>query len=156
MGISLGLGVEDTGRIQKSDHKVLFAFTTMPRENRKRGKRTKKPADVVQEEQTRRVQAEPDAIELPEEENTAGPSWIKPAASPVDDINYDAPFGIVDADVKAYFRTVDLQIRDWQETHSTASSEETDPNAGALWLASVARQDILHFSQRDRCSSWLQ
>jgi nucleolar protein 9 len=60
----------------------------------------------------------------------AGPSWIRPAES---EFNPEAPFGYVDADVKAYFRTVDSQMRDWQENAAYADeSEDADPNEGAI------------------------
>ncbi|KAK7696593.1 hypothetical protein QCA50_001251 [Cerrena zonata] len=94
----------------------------MPRENRKRGKKTKKsqntedyhpPAPVVEENF---------------DQNEAGPSWI--VSAPRDSqVNDEAPFGYVDAEVKAYFRTVDVQIRDWQENeHLPEEEPDTDPN----------------------------
>ncbi|KAE9386228.1 ARM repeat-containing protein [Gymnopus androsaceus JB14] len=62
----------------------------MPRENRKRERRHKSKANNF------------DA----EVETEAGPSWIVPVPE-------KTPFGYVDVDVQAYFRTVDIQIRDW-------------------------------------------
>lgn len=99
----------------------------MPRENRKRGKKHKKTAeevaDVVQ-----------DAAPYIEEQE-AGPSWIVPAREePTIDPN--APFGYVDAEVKAYFRTVDVQIREWQETRPEVEEDaDVDPNEGTPLLA---------------------
>ena len=95
----------------------------MPRENRKRGKKHKKKA-----EEDTYVPREPTAPE--EQEPEAGPSWIvqAPDASGPDP---NAPFGYVDAEVKAYFRTVDVQLREWQEEgHAFAESEDADPNEG--------------------------
>jgi nucleolar protein 9 len=94
----------------------------MPRENRKRGKKTKK----VAEDTTTLSHAKP------AEETVAQPSWILPAQKGNLEITSDAPFGIVDADIKAYFRTVDIQIRDWQEHEGDANerAEDIDPNEG--------------------------
>jgi nucleolar protein 9 len=90
----------------------------MPRENRKRGKKNKKAS----EEDTR---AQPTAIE-----DQGGPSWIKPPTE--QETNTEAPFGYVDTDVKAYFRTVDIQIRDWAENEAMDEEFDTDrdPNEG--------------------------
>ena len=65
----------------------------------------------------------------------AGPSWItRVPAKPVED-DGEAPFGYLDSDIKAYFRTVDLQIREWQEDKSLAMAEsDTDPNEGTYRL----------------------
>ena len=97
----------------------------MPRENRKRGKKHKKSAaqDEYQEPQ------------LGEEEDPsqhAGPSWITAAPRRPAPDDREAPFGYVDAEVKAYFKTVDLQIRDWQETVGAEEGEnDADPNEGS-------------------------
>ncbi|KAI1793004.1 ARM repeat-containing protein [Ganoderma leucocontextum] len=95
----------------------------MPRENRKRGKKHKKKAEEAAE-------PEPDSYEpqLQDQEDEAGPSWIVRAR---DDsaVDPNAPFGYVDAEVKAYFRTVDVQIREWQETKpEVEADEDVDPN----------------------------
>ncbi|KAJ3820976.1 armadillo-type protein, partial [Lentinula raphanica] len=81
----------------------------MPRENRKRGKKHKsKPSQPVPSE--------------------PGPSWIVTAPTN-EDFNPEAPFGYVDADLKAYFRNVDLHIRDWQEGREQVETEAgVDPN----------------------------
>lgn len=117
----------------------------MPRENRKRGKKHKKP-----------VQNEPEPEADPEVYQEVGdyegeyqrggfeggdrPSWVVPDREP--QANLEAPFGYVDADVKAYFRTVELQIRDWQENPAHVSAgnsgdneDEQDPNEGNFILA---------------------
>lgn len=93
----------------------------MPRENRKRGKKHKK---VAEEEP---IVITSDAVV----EAEAGPSWIVPAIEP--EINLEAPFGYVDADVKAYFRSVDQQIQTWQHNAASEEQEEedVDPNEGA-------------------------
>ncbi|GBE79200.1 Nucleolar protein [Sparassis crispa] len=96
----------------------------MPRENRKRGKKHKKKNDA---EEAYGQQLEP-VEELPPEPR-AGPSWIVPATNATE-FNPEAPFGYVDAEVKAYFRTVDLQIREWQEEGVVVAEggEDVDPN----------------------------
>ncbi|KAI0676770.1 ARM repeat-containing protein [Trametes maxima] len=96
----------------------------MPRENRKRGKKHKKKAEDV-------TDANKDDVTHPEEEqevNEAGPSWIIPARDDAA-VDLNAPFGYVDAEVKAYFRTVDVQIREWQETRPEVDEDaDVDPN----------------------------
>ncbi|KAI0637703.1 ARM repeat-containing protein [Trametes polyzona] len=97
----------------------------MPRENRKRGKKHKKKAEEVAD-----VHQNADTYPEEQEVNEAGPSWIVPAREERDaaaDLN--APFGYVDAEVKAYFRTVDVQIREWQETRpEVEENADIDPN----------------------------
>lgn len=102
----------------------------MPRENRKRGKKHKKRTDEEVNPEHHDAQL-PDQHTEDYEEPQAGPSWIVPASSKVE-VNPEAPFGYVDAEVKAYFRTVDLQIRDWQEQGTAAedADEDIDPNEG--------------------------
>ncbi|KDR74394.1 hypothetical protein GALMADRAFT_250311 [Galerina marginata CBS 339.88] len=96
----------------------------MPRENRKRGKKHKKLQEAPQEEQSRFKDPEPQP-EVHEQ-----PSWIVPAANRVEELNPEAPFGFVEVDVKAYFRTVDVQIQDWQESQdeNTGVDGDVDPN----------------------------
>jgi nucleolar protein 9 len=36
----------------------------------------------------------------------------------------ETPFGELEADIKAYFRTVDLQLRDWQENQDDGGEED--------------------------------
>jgi nucleolar protein 9 len=90
----------------------------MPRENRKRGKKHKNKAPE-----------EPETYEEPEAQ--VGPSWIVSPAEQDSELNPEAPFGYVEVDVKAYFRTVDIQIRDWQENQQkpVEDDEFSDPNA---------------------------
>jgi len=112
----------------------------MPRENRKRGKKHKK---TVQNEPEPEADPEvyEESVNYEGEQQTRGfegghrPSWIVPDRNP--QVNLEAPFGYVDADVKAYFRTVELQIRDWQENpagagYSGNNEDEQDPNEGNL------------------------
>lgn len=103
----------------------------MPRENRKRGKKHKKSkeedhyalaSNVGHVEQQNYAENQPEA-------GHGEPSWIRPSARREDEFNPEAPFGYVEQDVKAYFRTVDVQIRDWQENAAAEEvSEDTDPN----------------------------
>ncbi|TFK56028.1 ARM repeat-containing protein [Heliocybe sulcata] len=98
----------------------------MPRENRKRGKKHRKSAVEEQAEQS----VEDAQYDAPDTEDQAGPSWIV-SAPRLEETNPEAPFGYVDADVKAYFRTVDLQLREWQDQKGLAETEEDadiDPN----------------------------
>ena len=91
----------------------------MPRGNRKRGKKHRKLSEEDQLQSNQKTDAE----------KTARPSWI---SRPTEVANNEAPFGLVDSDVKAYFRTVDVQIRDWQESqgHAENESDDVDPNEG--------------------------
>ncbi|KAF9468782.1 armadillo-type protein [Collybia nuda] len=95
----------------------------MPLENRKRGKKHKKQPQ--EEENFPEVQR---PIPVSEHELIGEPSWIRPTAEHIPETNPEAPFGYVDVDVKAYFRTVDIQIRDWQGTHKAGEDDDTDPN----------------------------
>ncbi|TFY54753.1 hypothetical protein EVJ58_g8672 [Rhodofomes roseus] len=99
----------------------------MPRENRKRGKKHKKSKE--EEYHASNHQAEELEPQVDEsEQQHAGPSWI--VHRQAEEENKEAPFGYVDVEVKAYFRTVDLQIRDWQEQGrpDLGGDEESDPN----------------------------
>ncbi|EMD40990.1 hypothetical protein CERSUDRAFT_149573 [Gelatoporia subvermispora B] len=98
----------------------------MPRENRKRGKKHKKNGNEGNfGNEAYNVPEEPTVA--PEQE--AGPSWIvsAPKSSAVDQ---EAPFGYADSELKAYFRTVDVQIREWQDAHEEVNEgdEDIDPN----------------------------
>ncbi|KAG6375080.1 hypothetical protein JVT61DRAFT_3865 [Boletus reticuloceps] len=92
----------------------------MPREIRKRGKKHKKAK--LPEGQTQERQDHP--------LNGSGePSWIV-SVREAEDIHPEAPFGYVDPDVKAYFRTVDEQIQSWQEARIQPMNQDgdLDPN----------------------------
>ncbi|KAF7313483.1 hypothetical protein HMN09_00504200 [Mycena chlorophos] len=89
----------------------------MPKELRKRGKKKKAQ------------NAEPVEEHVPEPpQPAAGPSWIVQRTEDSEPAPTETPFGEVDVDVKAYFRTVDLQIRDWQEADPDVVDEGRDPN----------------------------
>ncbi|EAU82466.1 hypothetical protein CC1G_08217 [Coprinopsis cinerea okayama7 len=98
----------------------------MPRENRKRGKKHKKPKE--EESFGQQAHQEQQYFEPEQPVENGEPSWIRPAPRDQDDFNPEAPFGYVDQDVKAYFRTVDVQIRDWQENAVDDGNEDNDPN----------------------------
>jgi nucleolar protein 9 len=104
----------------------------MPREFRKRGKKTKKSSDKDQWRPSKNEQVPQGYQGEPEDEPHAGPSWIIPVSKNSEQINPEAPFGFLDADVKAYFRTVDIQIRSWQDNGTEAREGDTDvdPNEG--------------------------
>lgn len=97
----------------------------MPRENRKRGKKHKKSVEEP-------APPPPPAAVEEYHEPAAGPSWIVSGPS-ADQHNDEAPFGYVDSEVKAYFRTVDVQLREWQEEGNAAAPADgdSDPNEGA-------------------------
>ena len=94
----------------------------MPKELRKRGKRHKKSSA---QDQTHAQQHE-----VPDEDPSSGPSWILPRAdSSSKQFNPEAPFGYVDPELKAYFKTVDDQLKEWQQNRNYAEGEEdVDPN----------------------------
>ena len=98
----------------------------MPREIRKRGKKKSK----VQKEEHEFVAS---ALE-PDPQLEAGPSWMRNApavAGPPNGMeDSEAPFGYIDADVKAYFRTVDLKLREWQDGVTDDFAEGVDTNEG--------------------------
>lgn len=76
----------------------------MPKDVRKRGKKHKKIPTPPQK---------PDTIAREE--------------ALQDNNNIDAPFGLVDPDLKAYFRTVDLQLQHWSisETNIPVGGDES-------------------------------
>ncbi|KAI0662958.1 ARM repeat-containing protein [Cubamyces menziesii] len=95
----------------------------MPRENRKRGKKHKKKA-----EESADLNQESAPYVEEREAAEAGPSWIVSARDSTT-VDLNAPFGYVDSEIKAYFRTVDVQIREWQETKPEAVEDaDVDPN----------------------------
>lgn len=117
---------------QKDRHQIWPRLTyslAMPRENRKRGKKHKKQKDNEQVARAEPVQVREEAAER------AGPSWIieRTALGSEEDGSLDAPFGYVDPDVKAYFKTVDDRLREWQETKEVPAEVDegdVDPNEG--------------------------
>jgi len=97
----------------------------MPKENRKRGKKHKKTQEPSQPSR--------DTVhEAKNSDHHDRPSWIVSAQEP-EDTHPEAPFGYVDPDVKAYFRTVDEQIQTWQQQRPYEEEDQTadlDPNEG--------------------------
>ncbi|KAA1466051.1 ARM repeat-containing protein [Dentipellis sp. KUC8613] len=114
----------------------------MPRENRKRGKRHKKTQDEdgpAQEE----WRTQPNE----EQQQQAGPSWIVAGENGTHghggEVNLEAPFGYVDADVKAYFRTVDNQIKEWQENGAELDADpDVDPNENRRMFLLASLQEM--------------
>jgi hypothetical protein len=105
----------------------FFIAAAMPKELRKRGKRHKKSS--TEHEHPAQKQ------DLLDEGPSSRPSWIVPRSDPQQQQqqpNPEAPFGYVDAELKAYFRTVDDQLKEWQQSwDDTERDGETDPNESA-------------------------
>jgi nucleolar protein 9 len=96
----------------------------MPNENRKRGKKHKKTQEHSQPSR--------DTDQIPQNaEHQHRPSWIVPTQES-EESHPEAPFGYVDPDIKAYFRTVDDQIRTWQQErpYEEDQAADLDPNEG--------------------------
>ena len=101
----------------------------MPKELRKRGRRHKTSRTEDQKPAQER--------EVPDEGSSAGPSWIVPRTDSKQ-LNPEAPFGYVDPELKAYFRTVDDQLKEWQQNGDHAEGEEdVDPNESASYFIFV-------------------
>ncbi|KAG0698851.1 armadillo-type protein [Suillus ampliporus] len=90
----------------------------MPNENRKRGKKHKKTQEPS-------LPSRDTNHESQNSERHNQPSWIVPAQES-EEAHREAPFGYVDPDIKAYFRTVDDQIRTWQEERPFEEDQTTD------------------------------
>lgn len=110
----------------------------MPREIRKRGKKHKKSQHQVLPE----GQAQQREDHHPN--NSSEPAWIV-SARETEEAHPEAPFGYVDPDVKAYFRTVDEQIQSWQEEGTQLGDEDgdLDPNEGACVCLNIDAQYLL-------------
>lgn len=103
----------------------------MPREVRKRGKKHKTARhQVLSGGQVKQEQDYPN--------NSSEPSWIV-STREAEDVHPEAPFGYVDPDVKAYFRTVDEQIQSWQDDRTQPVDEDgdLDPNEGACFPLNI-------------------
>ncbi|KAI0069190.1 ARM repeat-containing protein [Artomyces pyxidatus] len=110
----------------------------MPRENRKRGKKHKKVAsEEAAYEVQRPVEDQPEEVE----EQQSGPSWIVPAQDN-NRVDSEAPFGYVDADIKAYFRTVETQLKEWQENAEENAEGDIDPNENRRIFLMAALQEM--------------
>jgi len=108
----------------------------MPREHRKRGQRKKKQKDG---EELQEIQETPNARTEVQSTAQTQPSWIEDAqeASVVPENNFEAPWGYVNPDVKAYFRTVEEQMLEWLSTGKLQRDEaqmDKDPNEGKIRL----------------------
>jgi len=134
----------------------------MPRGLRKRGRRHKKGSEEQTYAEEPKLTEENPLSPIYDRTNVTDPkpSWIIPAASQNNDerTNQEAPFGCVDAEVKAYFRTVDSQIQDWQETEveEVDGYADVDPNEGML-ISSVSSLEIdgaYIFGKKRGCFSW--
>lgn len=106
----------------------------MPREQRKRGKKHKAKNDDVIEDTTQ----------------VASSSAIPVNDNQLDGLHSDTPFGHVDPDVKAYFKTVDDQLKEWQNEGVDAEVDiDLDPNERKLlWLLHVIKSQFFFFPSR--------
>lgn len=109
----------------------------MPKEFRKRGKRKPKQSE---EDNFGSYGNQSVENQDPEENDPAvlqRPSWIRSAPEEASQQNKDAPYGYVSAEVKAYFRTVDVQIRTWQDDGYEDGDDEgpndLNANEGEHW-----------------------
>ncbi|KAI0299719.1 ARM repeat-containing protein [Multifurca ochricompacta] len=106
----------------------------MPKELRKRGKKHRKS--------TMDAQSPAQEQELTNEGPSSGPSWIIPRTD-TDQVNPDAPFGYVDPEIKAYFRTVDDQLKEWQQNWDEVErDDDIDPNENRRMFLMAALQEI--------------
>jgi nucleolar protein 9 len=119
-----------------SSSATTTAARTMPREQRKRGKKHKNPA--------------PDQAESYEENHSseiiqeATPSWITHAPKHQEVQNLDEPFGQADQEVRAYFRTVDTQIKQWiEDAPHTVPVEGEDDGKPCLFEGRAAVQHAI-------------
>lgn len=105
----------------------------MPREHRKRGKRKRKDiSDALEHDGI--VENLPNVAQGNQMEEDR-PSWIETA--PVEqNIAPEAPFGFCDPDLKGYFRTVNDQLREWQEQGIEKEHGDEEPGLGAPLLFS--------------------
>jgi nucleolar protein 9 len=133
----------------------------MPREIRKRGKKKKtQPEEKWNDGSQQDKTYQPESVPVASIEPQAGPSWMRDAparAGPSGDSTADAeaPFGYVDAEVKAYFRTVDLKLREWQDgNEGDVAPEGVDPNEGKCPFNCLCCQQLtkLEIRTQDLCS----
>lgn len=93
----------------------------MPREFRKRGKKFKG--------KNTQDQLEDDPVPYEQPVQHAHPAQEQPVTS-------DNPFGVVDPDLKAYIRSVDSQLKEWQEDSGFVDGED-DPREGTSALLAL-------------------
>ena len=111
----------------------------MPKDLRKRGKRHKKSEA--------NAQPPPQVPEPIDGGPSSGPSWIVSRApdSIQDQVSSEAPFGFVDPEMKAYFRTVEDQLKEWQQNWGDADVvEDIDSNESTFLFFTFLQQ--AHFS----------
>lgn len=121
----------------------------MPREHRKRGQRKKRRKEEEDSKEIQQIQETPNATTDVGWTTHTQPSWIEdaPEAPVTSENNVEAPWGYVDPDVKAYFRTVEEQMLEWQSTGKPQPDEaqaDKDPNEGKVRLVLLGG----HGSQR--------
>lgn len=97
----------------------------MPREHRKRGKRKRKD-DLNDSEHG-------DVVESSPTKQEDQPSWIESAPTQ-QNVAPEAPFGFCDPDLKGYFRTVNDQLREWQEQGLEKEQGDEEPGLGMSML----------------------
>jgi len=81
---------------------------------------------------------------------SSGPSWIVSRApdSNQDQVNSEAPFGYVDPEMKAYFRTVEDRLKEWQQDWGDAEAvEDIDSNKSTQTLFSLLHSSSAGSSQ---------
>ncbi|KZT55328.1 ARM repeat-containing protein [Calocera cornea HHB12733] len=108
----------------------------MPREQRKRGRKHKKGTEGEAEEPAYQE----------EQEQTGEPSWIvQSEAGPSEEHDANYPFGVLDPDVKAYFRMVDDKLKGWQsgyEEEDAGLVEGEDPNETRKMFLNAALEEL--------------
>jgi hypothetical protein len=104
----------------------------MPRENRKRGKKHKKVGEAA-----------PAPVPDPEPELESTAVVIDVQA----DLG-DAPFGYVDPDLKSYFKSVDLKLREWSGPAADDESDQGKLSYMYLIPLSPRTQSVVYFSAR--------
>ena len=115
----------------------------MPREHRKRGQRKKKREEG---EDSQGIQETPNARIEAQSTTQTQPSWVEdaPEAPGAPENNFEAPWGYVAPDIKAYFRTVEEQMLEWQSTGRLQRDEaqlDKDPNEGKMCLVLLIDHD---------------
>lgn len=116
----------------------------MPRERevRKRGKKHRKGQQEQQDQHYDHHEQEEQTANTishyePGEDNT--PSWIRDAADGGDSLDAAAPFGFVDAEVKAYFREAYQNLKDLDAENGgcAAAQSDGDDSPSALLLSAA-------------------
>ena len=106
----------------------LSSKPAMPRELRRRGRKKPKPQD---EEWGVKPQEPKPSVSFSEVDPSSR-MYTNLPAGPSSQTDLEAPFGYVDADVKAYFRTIDSRLKVWHD-----GEEGYDYTGGASSLEGV-------------------